>query len=43
VAGDHLLLAPPFIIKASQVDDLVGMLEQAITAAEKALPVGLRG
>jgi adenosylmethionine-8-amino-7-oxononanoate aminotransferase len=43
VAGDHLLLAPPFIINASQVDDLVGILDQAITAVEKALPAELRG
>jgi len=43
VAGDHLLLAPSFIITASQVDDFVGILDEAITAAEKALPAELRG
>lgn len=43
VAGDHILLAPPFIITASQVDDLVGILDEAIAAAERALPAGLRG
>ena len=42
VAGDHLLLAPPFIINASQVDDLVTILDEAITAVEKALPAELR-
>jgi len=42
VAGNHLLLAPPFIINASQVDDLVTILDEAIMAVEKALPVELR-
>jgi adenosylmethionine-8-amino-7-oxononanoate aminotransferase len=42
VAGDHILLAPPFIITASQVDDLVGILDEAITAVERALPAELR-
>ncbi len=41
VAGDHLLLAPPFIINASQVDDFIGILDQAITVVEKALPAEL--
>ncbi len=43
VAGDHILLAPPFIITESQVDDLLAILGEAITAVEKALPVVLRG
>jgi adenosylmethionine-8-amino-7-oxononanoate aminotransferase len=43
VAGDHLLLAPPFIITASQVDDLVAILDESITAVEQALPAALRG
>jgi adenosylmethionine-8-amino-7-oxononanoate aminotransferase len=43
VAGDHILLAPPFIISASQVDDLVAILDDAITAVERALPAELRG
>ncbi len=43
VAGDHLLLAPPFIITEGQVDDLLGILNEAIGAVEKALPPGLRG
>jgi adenosylmethionine-8-amino-7-oxononanoate aminotransferase len=43
VAGDHILMAPPFIITASQVDDLVAILDEAITAVEQALAAGLRG
>lgn len=43
VAGDHILLAPPFIITANQVDDLVGILDDAIAAVERALPAELRG
>lgn len=43
VAGDHILLAPPFIITESQVDDLLAILGEAITAVEKALPPELRG
>lgn len=31
--GDHVLLAPPFIIEDSQLDELVDKLEAAITAA----------
>ena len=27
VAGDHILLAPPFIITESQMDDLLAILE----------------
>ena len=28
--GDHVLLAPPFIISDAQVDELVGKLDAAI-------------
>jgi adenosylmethionine-8-amino-7-oxononanoate aminotransferase len=30
VAGDHVLLAPPFTVTPAQIDDLVAMLGQAI-------------
>ncbi|MCA0926859.1 aspartate aminotransferase family protein [Ruegeria profundi] len=30
--GDHILLAPPFIIEDEQVDEMVGKLNKAITA-----------
>jgi len=43
VMGDHLLLAPPFIINESQVDDLVRILDEAVAAVEKGLPAALRG
>jgi len=43
VMGDHLLLAPPFIITESQVDDLVRILDEAIAAVEKGLPAALKG
>ncbi|MBI2002848.1 MAG: hypothetical protein HYU32_05355 [candidate division NC10 bacterium] len=43
VAGDHLLLAPPFILAESQVDDLLAVLGEGISAVEKALPVVFRG
>jgi adenosylmethionine-8-amino-7-oxononanoate aminotransferase len=43
VAGDHILLAPPFIITESQVDDLLAILDEAITAVERSLPPELRG
>jgi len=42
VEGDHLLMAPPFIITESQVDDLVAILDEAIGAVEKGLPAELR-
>ncbi|GMG81869.1 aspartate aminotransferase family protein [Paralimibaculum aggregatum] len=32
-AGDHVLLAPPFIIEPSQIDELTDKLETAITEA----------
>ena len=43
VADDHILLAPPFIITESQVDDLLAILGEAITAVERSLPPELRG
>jgi adenosylmethionine-8-amino-7-oxononanoate aminotransferase len=43
VAGDHILLAPPFIITESQVDDFLAILDEAVGAVEKALPNELRG
>ena len=42
VAGDHILLAPPFIITESQMDDLLAILDEAITAVERPLPPELR-
>jgi adenosylmethionine-8-amino-7-oxononanoate aminotransferase len=33
VNGDHILLAPPFIIEASQVDAIVERLGRALEAA----------
>ena len=30
VQGDHILLAPPFIISEAQIDELVAKLSQAI-------------
>jgi adenosylmethionine-8-amino-7-oxononanoate aminotransferase len=36
--GDHVLLAPPFIIGAEQVEEIVDKLEGAIAAALKELP-----
>jgi adenosylmethionine-8-amino-7-oxononanoate aminotransferase len=43
VAGNHILLAPPFIITESQVDDLVAILDEAIGVVEKGLPAEFRG
>jgi adenosylmethionine-8-amino-7-oxononanoate aminotransferase len=31
--GDHVLLAPPFIVNAGQVDEIVGRLAEAVEAA----------
>jgi adenosylmethionine-8-amino-7-oxononanoate aminotransferase len=31
--GDHLLLAPPFIVSEAELDEIVLRLEQAIGAA----------
>jgi adenosylmethionine-8-amino-7-oxononanoate aminotransferase len=33
VRGDHVLLAPPFIVSAGEIDEIVGRLAEAITAA----------
>ncbi len=35
IRGDHLLLAPPFIITEEQIDDLVGILDQTLTEVGK--------
>ncbi len=35
IRGDHLLLAPPFIITEEQIDDLVGILDQTFTEVGK--------
>ncbi len=37
-SGDHILLAPPFIVTASQVDTIVERLGDSIDAAIEALP-----
>jgi len=31
--GDHVLLAPPFVITEEQIDELVSVLREAIEAA----------
>ena len=31
--GDHVLLAPPFIITDDQIDELVGKLDTAISTS----------
>ncbi|MEM7289239.1 MAG: aspartate aminotransferase family protein [Pseudomonadota bacterium] len=31
--GDHVMLAPPFIMEESQIDEVVGTLEEAISAS----------
>jgi hypothetical protein len=31
--GDHILLAPPFILDDSQIDEIVGKLKDALQAA----------
>jgi adenosylmethionine-8-amino-7-oxononanoate aminotransferase len=31
--GDHILLAPPYIIQPGQIDELVGKLGDALDAA----------
>jgi adenosylmethionine-8-amino-7-oxononanoate aminotransferase len=33
VEGDHILLAPPFIVEAAQVEAIVGRLGAALDAA----------
>jgi adenosylmethionine-8-amino-7-oxononanoate aminotransferase len=37
--GDHLLIGPPLVITAGQVDDLVATLAEAIAAVEKAVGI----
>jgi adenosylmethionine-8-amino-7-oxononanoate aminotransferase len=34
IHGDHILLAPPFIITEKQIDELVEILSSAITTVE---------
>jgi len=34
-AGDHLLIGPPLVITANQVEDLLAILGEAICAVEK--------
>jgi adenosylmethionine-8-amino-7-oxononanoate aminotransferase len=36
--GDHLLIGPPLVIAAAQVDDLLSILGEAIRAVQKQLP-----
>ena len=36
--GDHILLAPPFILNDGQVEELVGKLETAVASALEDLP-----
>lgn len=36
--GDHLLIGPPLVIAATQVDDLLSILGEAIRAVQKELP-----
>ena len=33
--GDHVLLAPPFIIESAQIDELVGKLTKGLGVALK--------
>ena len=33
VRGDHVLLAPPYIVEPSEIDDLVDRLGEAVDAA----------
>jgi adenosylmethionine-8-amino-7-oxononanoate aminotransferase len=35
VAGDHILLAPPFIITRQQIDDTIRLLDETLTATEQ--------
>jgi len=37
IRGDHILLAPPFIITEDQIDTLVGILDESIGEIEKEL------
>ena len=36
-AGDHLLIGPPLVITSSQVEDLLSILHEAITAIENGI------
>jgi adenosylmethionine-8-amino-7-oxononanoate aminotransferase len=36
--GDHLLIGPPLVVTATQVDDLLAVLAEAIGAVAKSLP-----
>jgi adenosylmethionine-8-amino-7-oxononanoate aminotransferase len=38
VRGDHVLLAPPFIVEASDIDTIVERLGDAVDAAIASLP-----
>jgi len=38
VRGDHILLAPPFIVTAAQIDEIVARLGEAVDAAIAGLP-----
>ncbi len=35
ISGDHILLAPPFVIKEDQIDKIVGILDESIAEVEK--------
>ena len=35
--GDHVLLAPPFIVSAAQLSEIVARLEEAVDAAVEEL------
>jgi adenosylmethionine-8-amino-7-oxononanoate aminotransferase len=32
--GEHILIAPPFIIKKEEIDEMISLLDQSITEAE---------
>ena len=34
INGDHFLLCPPFIIKAAELDELFGILDEALSEFE---------
>jgi len=37
INGDHILISPPFIITETQIDELIGILEESIEAVRKNL------
>jgi adenosylmethionine-8-amino-7-oxononanoate aminotransferase len=39
--GDWVMITPPLIVDAAQVDELVGLLERALAAFERTLPAGV--